>query len=233
MPSGAAGVSGACAVATGGLALQLALVGATVVLALAALLLASISRQVVLHHRVSERLRRLAHPAMLENHVVGLVAGIGTVVVAGIAHPRTYCSDDVATRLDADELRAVLLHERHHEIAHAPARLILLSALALVVNRCSRGSAWLERLRARIEIAADAHALRNGATRATLARAILKLNDGSPRLTLAGFTSASDLRLRALLGDASPPVAAKPRIVAWAMIGATLAVVACSLFALI
>ena len=174
--------------------------GATVLLGV----LVSIALQAVVHHRVSRALRRTARPATLEGHSVGLVPGLSAACVAGIRRPTIYCSEDLATRLDTDELLAVLLHERHHQLTHAPARLIALAGLAAVVARTNRGRAWLEQQQAGIEIAADRHAIGAGAERAALARALLKLDAGAPTLSLVGFASAVDLRVRALLDEPEP-----------------------------
>lgn len=181
-------------------------VGAAIVLGV----LASVACQAVVHHRVSRALRRTARPDTLGGQSVGLVPGITAACVAGIRRPTIYCSDDLATRLDADELQAVLLHERHHQLTHAPARLIALAGLATVVARTNRSRAWLERQRAGIEIAADRHAIGAGAERSVLARALLKLDAGSPTLSLVGFASAVDMRVRALLDKPNPDPA--PRI---------------------
>jgi beta-lactamase regulating signal transducer with metallopeptidase domain len=166
-----------------------------------ALFLGSISIHAALHHQVARSLDRWARPAIVADHAVGLVPGIGAALVAGIRRPRIYCSDNLATRLTPSELHAVLLHERHHELSHAPAMLVVLSALTPFIGHTGLGSGWLERRRAAIEIAADEHAIRNGATRSTLARAIVKLRETPAQLPLAGFATASDLRLRALLGE--------------------------------
>ena len=172
-----------------------------VIAGIAVVIFGSIGLHALAHHRVSRTLRHEARAAFVANQAVGFVPGIGAALVAGIRHPRIYCSEDLVTRLNAEELRAVLIHERHHQLAHAPARLVVLSALAPFLGLLRSGSAWLERQQAGIEIAADQHAIRNGVTRATLARAILKLRDTSPSVSLAGFATAGDLRLRALLGE--------------------------------
>ena len=204
---------GACAAAQAG-SREVALLGLVIGAIVGVIVVASVAIQVVLHHRVSRRLRRQARPAVLADHQIGLVPGIGAALVAGIRRPRTYCSDDLVTRLDTDEIRAVLLHERHHELAHAPARLVVLSALAPFLGRTGPGSRWLDRQRAAIEIAADRHAIGNGTTRATLARAILKLRETPTQLSLAGFATAGDLRLRALLGeDVEPDAPTRARVV--------------------
>ena len=213
-PAGALGACGAAEAAFSRQSLVFALVACAI---MAVVVLVSIGIHAVLHHRISRRLRRQARPAVVAGHAVGLVPAIDAAFVAGIRHPRIYCAHDLATRIDAEELRAVLLHERHHELVHAPARLVLLSALAPFVGRLGPGSAWLERQRARIEIAADEHAIGNGATRTTLARAILKLGDPTSRFALAGFATAGDLRLRALLGEHVGSTARQPGAVGRAL----------------
>lgn len=215
---------GACAAAQAG-SRPVALVALVISAILGVVVVASVAIHAVLHHRVSGRLRRQARPVVLADRPVGLVPGIGAAVVAGIRRPRTYCSDDLVARLDTEELRAVLLHERHHELAHAPARLVVLSALAPFLGRTGPGSRWLERRRAAIEIAADRHAVGNGTTRATLARAILKLRETPAQLSLAGFGAAGELRLRALLGEDVDPDAPtnRTRVVVSVVVGGVVA----------
>jgi hypothetical protein len=85
-----------------------------------------------------------------------------------------------------------------------PARLIILDGIARVLAYVPPVPAWVERTRARIETDADAHALNAGSGRQAIARAILKLGD-PPRATAASaFVSATDVRLRVLLGEESP-----------------------------
>lgn len=169
----------------------------------AIVLLVAIVREARRHQRLAANLARLARPATLEGRPVGLVPGLGAAVVAGLRRPRIYCADDLPDRLDAEELRAVILHEHHHQLDDAPARLVLIGAIAPVLGRLEAGRAWMERERARLEIAADAFALEAGASRPALASALVKLAS-SPGLSVApGFASAADLRVRALLGDAT------------------------------
>lgn len=201
MAADAAGALGACAVVQAW-SRTVALIAVATGAIVGAFLLASIGIHAVLHDRFASRLRRDAQSAVVADHPVRLVPGIGAALVAGLRHPRTYCSDDLARRLDADELRAVLLHERHHELVHAPARLVVLSAMAPFLGRLGPSPAdWLEQQRAAIEIAADRYAIWKGATPATLARAILSLQVAVPSRTMASFAASGDLRLRALLGE--------------------------------
>jgi Zn-dependent protease with chaperone function len=170
---------------------------------LAVALLLAIGREAWRHERLAASIARLAIPATLGERSVGLVPGLGAAVVAGLRRPRIFCADDLPDRLDAEELRAVILHEHHHQLEGAPARLVLIGALAPVLCRLDAGRAWMEQERARIEIAADAYALASGASRSALASALVKLSS-SPGLSVApGFASAADLRVRALLGDAT------------------------------
>lgn len=232
MSGGPARALGTCGIGqpgSRGIAILGLLFGAIV----AVILLGSIAIHAALHHRVSRGLGRQARPAVVAEQAVGLVPGVGAALVAGIRHPRIYCSDDLVVLLDAEELQAVLLHERHHELAHAPARLVVLTALAPFLGLFGQGSAWIDRQRAGIEIAADEHAVRHGATGATLARAILKLRDSQSRASLAGFATAGDLRLRALLGEDIGSAASRPGAVGTAVVAAVAVAVLCSVFSLL
>ncbi len=162
------------------------------------------------HRRLARLLHQLATPAILSDVPVGLVDGVGPAWVAGIRRPRIYCASSLAAQLDPLELRAVILHERHHQLVLAPARLILLDAVAWPIERFAVGRRWLEHSRAQIEISADRYALAGGATRVHLARALVKLGDQHGPAGVAGYAASSDLRIRALLCD--PPERVSNRI---------------------
>jgi len=156
------------------------------------------------HRRLSMLLDRTASPARLAGQDVGLVSGLAAPCVAGLTRSRIYCPADLVERLSERELHAVVLHERHHQLVHAPLRLVILAALAPAVERLEIGRRWAERRRAAIEIAADDHALDAGARPPELARALLKLGTASLDGGLPSYASASELRLRHLMGEASP-----------------------------
>lgn len=210
------------------------LLGAVVVTGVIAggLLTTSILWQTRHHRRLSTLLEDAASPAWLADHEVGLVPGLDAPYVAGLGRPRIYCPADLAERLSEPELRAVLLHERHHQLVHASARLVVLAALVPAIGHLEVGRRWVERRRAAIEISADEHALGAGAGRPDLARALLKLGSASLDLSLPSYASASELRLRHLTGETTPasrglgsvgpvvlPVVAFTACLIWGLIG--------------
>ena len=153
------------------------------------------------HRRLVRQLSRTAHTTQMAGHEVHLVPGLAAPYVAGLTRARIYCPTDLASRLSQDELRAVILHEHHHQQAHAPLRLVLLSALRPAVDLLPGGREWVEHRRGAIEIAADDHAIARGARRSVIAGALVKLSMPGREMALAGYASASELRLRHLLGD--------------------------------
>ncbi len=143
-------------------------------------------------------------------------------VVAGVRRPTIYCDPDLRRSLSTAELRAVVLHERCHQLRRDPARLLVLAALEPFLRLLRPGRAWLEWRRARLEIDADGFALRHGVERADLARAILRLGGAEPALNSAGFASAVELRLKALVGDIHDSSTNGRRRLAATIAGATL-----------
>lgn len=147
--------------------------------------------------------RRLRHRS-----VEGQVAGTairrgplgGSVFVAGLARPAIFCDDRLLDELTAEELRAVALHERAHQIARDPLRTAAVAAIAPLLGRCRRGEDWLERRAAHREIAADRYALAHGADRRAIAAALMKIPPATAAHA-ASFAPAVELRLRALLGE--------------------------------
>lgn len=135
------------------------------------------------------------------------VHGIDCLVVAdremrafvlGAIRPTIYLGDDLLTGLDADELRAVLLHEEYHRRTLGPLRAASLEAWLWLARPVSRlGGAIADRL-VDLERAADRFAIRQGATTAAIASALVKL-DGADSAPLAAFASAADRRVGGLL----------------------------------
>lgn len=172
-----------------------------------AVLLGGIAWKAFRHHRLTRRLRAAATPATVAGMDVQVVAGVESAFVAGLHRPDIFCPPQLAVLLEPDELRAVLLHERYHQLDRAPAKLVVLEAVAPAMGTFRSGRAWLARCLASLEIAADRHALEQGTSRGALARALLKLAPMPTPGLGVGFASAGDLRLQALIEErpAVPP----------------------------
>jgi len=161
----------------------------------------------VRHLQVARALERDSAPGRLGAIMLRWrPSGSGSgAVVAGLRAPAIYCDSELRRSLSSGELTAVVLHERHHQLRRDPLRLLVLAALDPLVALVPEGRRWLEVRRARLEVGADLFALRHGADRADLARAILKLGAAgattAPTAT-ASFAAAVELRLRALVQDA-------------------------------
>lgn len=166
-----------------------------------AVLLATVARSASRHHRLTRRLYALARPVTVAAVEVQELAAAESPFVAGLRRPSIFCAPQLSARLEPDELRAVLLHERYHQLDRAPAKLVVLEALTPALGAFQGGQAWLARRLADMEIAADRHALQQGATRGALARALLKLAPLPAGSVGLGFASATDLRLRALVDE--------------------------------
>jgi hypothetical protein len=111
--------------------------------------------------------------------------------------PRIYIGDELLESLDADELRAVMLHEEHHRRTRGPLRAASLEAWIALFGRAAPIHAVLMDRLTDLEEEADADALRRGARAPALASALLKAD---PSLAAgASFAAAADQRLRTLL----------------------------------
>lgn len=153
------------------------------------------------HHRLSRHLHAIGRPTMVVGVKVHELPGTRGAFVAGLVRPQIFCSPVLRADLNADELRAVVLHERFHQLDRAPARLVVLETLEPALNLFAVGRGWLARRVAALEIAADRYAVQQGSSRPALARALLKVSPTGPGALGIGFASATDLRIRALLGD--------------------------------
>ena len=157
------------------------------------------------HHRLSQRLLAISRPAVAGEIEIQELAGSPGAFVAGLWRPNIFCSPQLGGELQPDELRAVLLHERYHQLDRAPAKLVALEALAPAVGMARSGRAWLARRIAALEIAADRHAVDQGSSRGALARALIKLAPMQANGVGIGFASATELRLEALVDPQPEP----------------------------
>jgi hypothetical protein len=166
----------------------------------AAVLSVAVTGAALRHRGLVRGLRRCSAPTELSGIPVRMGTLGDAVFVAGLGRPTIYCDRRLPQQLTEAELRAVLLHERAHQRALDPARLLALGLVAPFARRFASGRQWVAVALARREIAADRYALAQGARRGEIAGALLKLRPLA-RAHVAGFTPAVDLRLRALLGD--------------------------------
>lgn len=144
----------------------------------------------------------------------------------GLVRPRVYITGTAVESLDPDAQRAVLLHEDHHRRTWAPLRTALIACWVDTVGRVPWIRDGVERRLACLEQEADRHALRHGARRSDLARALLALDAHGHG---ARFTGHARSRIEALLGPtgvASSPTRSIP--LEWVGAGAILvAALAC------
>lgn len=152
------------------------------------------------HRRMVKLLDENSTPQRLAGVVVR-TGDLGDVAfVAGLTRPTIYCDRQTPAELTDAELQAVLLHEQAHQRAWDPLRLLVIEVLRPVVRHLPFGEQWLAWAVAQREIAADQYALSRGADHQDLVGALLRMPPLA-RAHVAGFTSAVDLRLRALLGE--------------------------------
>jgi hypothetical protein len=164
-------------------------------------------RKMFLGRRLAQALDGRSAPHASAGVACRIVRGGGRrAFVLGAIRPQIYIGDGLVDALDAEELRAVLLHEEHHRRTRAPLRATALEAwLSLVGHAALARTALLDRL-TDLEEEADADALRRGADPSALASALVKAD---PSFAFgSSFAAASAQRLRTLvaLADGAEPV---------------------------
>lgn len=192
------------------------------------LYLVQVARGLIDHFRLVRSLRNFTSEGELGGVPVKYVMGVAPFV-AGILRPNVYCDPGLVRRLTRQQQRAVALHEHHHLLRRDPLRLQLSRALRPIGQLLPRVRARLDLHEARCEVNADRYALANGATRADIAGALLKMVEDDRLAQAPGFLSVAELRLRALQGDAAE-FAPKPGEVVSTIVFTLCAVVACIFF---
>lgn len=122
-----------------------------------------------------------------------------TAFCIGYLRPRIYLSRGALELLDADELRAVAAHERHHARRRDPLRLLVARSLASALPFVPLLRRSSERYEAIGELAADEAAVHDLKRRGPLASALLKI--GGDRPTGAPVVAIAPERVDHLIGD--------------------------------
>lgn len=200
------------------LALALAVLGAIVV----SLALRGVAREVVSGRRFARAIRgRVVH---CSGDLCVFEDEGPEAFCAGLLRPRVYLSTGAARLLPADELRAVLAHERHHRDQHDPLRIalgrVLVAAMFFmpVLSRLHRGYC------ATAELAADDAAIQaHGGSATALASAMLAFEGATRPAASVGIAPE---RIDHMLGRHVPAPLPRSRLVAALVTAALIALIA-------
>jgi Zn-dependent protease with chaperone function len=159
-------------------------------------------RAVLQGRRLARALNARSAPDVPEGVACRIVQGGGRrAFVLGVIRPQIYLGDELMQRLDAHELRAVLLHEEHHRRTLAPLRAVALEAWLTLLGRVGPARRGLLDRLTDLEEEADAAALRRGADPSALASALVKTDSSFALGTSFGTVSARRLRTLVALAD--------------------------------
>lgn len=151
------------------------------------------------------RLRDAARALGLAERLAYLPTSSPAALCYGVIRPRIAITAGLLHRLDDEELRAVLLHERHHLAQRDPLRYLALRALAaglFMVPLTSILRHWVE---ARMELAADRAALAVVPRGALAGALIAALGAPSPLPAGMASLSATEARIAHLAGRSERP----------------------------
>jgi beta-lactamase regulating signal transducer with metallopeptidase domain len=192
--------------------LILLLLGGTVV----AVSLVAAAREVIGAHRLTRELHRLEVPAPrtvtaaarrlgIEGRLTYVAISTSVAFCYGFLRPHVAITAGLVDRLDAEELVAVLVHERHHLQRRDPLRYLLIRSLTsglFMIPAARAARLWIE---TQIEIAADRAALAvvSPGALATALLAVLAVKTAVPMGTAPlGTTEA---RIAHLVGRRAAP----------------------------
>jgi hypothetical protein len=162
--------------------------------------------ELVRGRRLGRALATDAEVRLVHGITVRVTSHLGSdAVVVGALRPAIFVGASMLERLDDNEIRSVVFHEDHHRRTLAPLRSAALTAWLRLFGWSGRARrALVERLTG-LETAADAAAIRRGASPASLARVLLLVD---PATRPASFAYGAQQRVHHLLGLANGDMAA-------------------------
>jgi len=166
------------------------------------------------------RVRAATDPLGITDRVDMVATGEAFAVTHGLRRPRILLSTGLVEALDAAELTAVLVHERHHLRRRDPLRLLAARLLAGYGWFLPLLRWWVQRLALRRELAADRAATTRAGV-AAVAGAVLKMADLPALAAVAAINPMGNLPDRIAQVEGRPP--ARRLGLAWLLAGATLA----------
>jgi len=158
--------------------------------------------------RIPARLAKLVCDLQLTGSVNVILSKEPLAFCYGLFRPQICLSTGLIDLLTDSELRAVLCHEHHHQLIHAPLWLFVADGLASTLFFIPIFGDLRNFLAVSIERAADNYAVEL-TDRSTLARALYRLlkhpmpSSGTPRLAAVGL-SVTSVRIAELLGERIP-----------------------------
>lgn len=121
------------------------------------------------------RLRRLTSELGITDHVDLIPDTRAYSFCYGLLRPRICVTTGLLSLLDDAELRALLLHERHHLRQHDPLRILVSEVLAHALSPLPIANLLARRHRVAQEVAADQAAIAGSNSEVPLSSALLKL----------------------------------------------------------
>ncbi|MFQ5855601.1 MAG: M56 family metallopeptidase [Anaerolineae bacterium] len=126
-------------------------------------------------HELPVRLRRLAKDLGITNHLDLIRDTRALSFCYGLLRPRICVTTGLLELLDDAELRALMLHERHHLRQYDPLRILLSEVLAGAMGLLPIAHVLTRRYRVAQEVAADQAAIVGCNSEVALSSALLKL----------------------------------------------------------
>jgi len=119
-------------------------------------------------------------------------------MTVGFFHPKIYVSRGLLQQLTSDEYKAVLLHERAHQVVYDPLATALMSVISSMLRYVPGARDWMSAVYSLRELAADAVATNGYQKTDDLSSAFLKLSTTTLHPSISAFSPNRD-RLEKLL----------------------------------
>jgi|GEM_PF-2133139 len=156
---------------------------------------------------ISEKIRKVATSLNLQDKIFETRESSPIVFCYGFFSPKICISSALVKRLSEKELKAVLLHEKHHLIHHETIKLFVVKTISTSLFFIPGIKALSNQYHKLSEVSADEWAIRNSDNKSYLARAmykVLRLREGPGQqgnLAVASFGLIIEERINKITDD--------------------------------